>query len=82
MCLVQGSGAVRRGRAEEAGNEAVEDSWNPIMRGLHDVLLSLTSILKGMEDALKYINQGLDILVCHFDRSSSQPCGVLVSSKV
>lgn len=63
---MQGSGAVRRGRAKEAGNEAVEDSWNPIMRGLHDVLLSYTSILKGMEDALRYVNQGLDIVVLPF----------------
>lgn len=66
VCLVQGSGAVRRGRAEEAGHEAVEDSWNPITRGLHDVLRSLTSILKGMEDALRHVNQGLDIFVLPF----------------
>lgn len=63
---MQGNGAVRRGRAEEAGNEAVEDCWNPIVRGLHDVLLSLTSILKGMEEALRYVNQGFDILVLPF----------------
>lgn len=41
---MQGSGgAVRRGRAEEVGNEAVEDSCDPIMRGLRDVLRSLVS---------------------------------------
>lgn len=65
---MQGSGAVRRGRAEEAGDEAVEDSGNPITRGLHEVLRSLSSILKGMEDAVRYINQRLDILVLPFQQ--------------
>lgn len=43
---------------KEAGNEAVEDSENLIMRALCDILQSLTGILKGMEDALRHVNQG------------------------